>query len=108
MMRSLSPNTRQIMAEKVEGARYLNVKTWRDVLHKPNKHVANVLSPYSTRQKLSAITRSETFYSKAIDDSARMPPDTLDNVVQSVNFLSKQLRSDLKVTDDDDDPLLQY
>ena len=108
MMRSLSPNTRQIMAEKVEGARYLKVKTWRDVLHKPNKYVQQILSPYSTRAKLSTITRSETFYSKAIDDSARMPADTLGSVVESVNILSKQLRTDLKVNDTEDDPLQEY
>ena len=113
-MRSLSPQNRQIMKEKVDGQRFHNVKTWQDMLGKQRpSYMQKVLSPIMKKEKLQSLARSvndtSTLYSKAIDDSARMPMDTLGSVVNSVNFISKQLRSDLKICDQSvDDPLLQY
>ena len=56
IMRSLSPNTRQIMKERAEGARYHSVKSWRDVLGKPNKFVQEALTRNKKKERLKHLT----------------------------------------------------
>ena len=87
------------MQEKVEGKRFMKVKTWQETLQskKPPAAMARVLSRYcQTRAKVPR-NQSPTLYSKALEESADIPVNKLRSVVASVNSISRQLCSELKI-----------
>ena len=46
------------MKERVEGARYHSVKSWRDMLDKPNKRIQEALSRNQKKERLKELTQS--------------------------------------------------
>ena len=95
------------MKERAEGARYHSVKSWRDVLGKPNKFVQEALTRNKKKERLKHLTKSQAYYSQAISDSMRLDKSTLNEVVTFVNAMSKQLRRDMEVQPEED-PLLEF
>ena len=106
-MRSLSPNMRQIMKERVEGARYHSVKSWREMIDKPDRKVTEALTRTPKKTRSKELTKSKAYYSKAVTDSMSLDKQTLNEVVTFVNAMSRQLRRDMEVQPEDD-PLEEF
>ena len=80
------------MIERIKGKRYKNIRTWQNADHtKTPPWMTKALSPRNKTElpSLQNPVRFPNLYSKAIDESARLPLDTLGSVMSSVNSLSR-------------------
>ena len=117
MMKNLSPNNRQIHLDKLNGKvtnlnRTLSPPSPLKNPVKSSKKMAKctfLSDPERKELEFKQMKKLKSTY-KAVEESSRMDPKTINSVIKSVNFMSRQLLSDCHVISKsvELDPMNQY
>ena len=101
-MRNLSPNNRQIILDRsrIKAPKFDNQSSLSSIEMKKCKFVPKQEKREHEFDQLKYYKKTY----KAVEESARMNPETIDRVVGSVNFMSKQLLSDCRAFSKSMDP----
>ena len=104
MMRNLSPNNRQIILDRSR-----NDGSRRSVTNTVSMQKCKFITEPKPIDKFAQLERHKRSF-KAVEESSRMNPEAIERVVNSVNYMSRQLLSDCKAISKSIDPapLNQY